>query len=207
MTTELNYFCSPEWHLAQLKRTPLAGILYSFAVRIAKHSRHFHGSVVGLAEYFGVSRWKVQKAIKALVGLGFFELVRRDRFSPSVYHVVQHSDWKGTHPGCCAVKRNEGQESDPLVVAIWNVSGSRVKCPTSVAEALREIGLTDDELATAFQTFFEAEGFNRAESGQLGRAGFRSMPFVFLKWLEESATRRLDAQRLTRSRAEAESEE
>ena len=74
------YHCSPEWHLARLVRTPLAGPLYSFAGRISKTSGRFHASVVGVAFYFGVSRWKVQRAIQALLESGFFVRVNSGGF-------------------------------------------------------------------------------------------------------------------------------
>src|SRR5437870_9964321 len=82
---ESNYYCSVEWHLARLTHAPFAALLYPFAYRISKHTENFHGSVVGIAEHFGVSRWKVQRAIGALVDLGFLVTITKEPFNPSVY--------------------------------------------------------------------------------------------------------------------------
>ena len=69
MDRESNYHCCVEWHMARL--TPFAGILYSFMLRISKNSREFNGSDVGVADFYGVSRWKIQRAIRERVRAGF----------------------------------------------------------------------------------------------------------------------------------------
>lgn len=151
------YHCSPEWHLVRLIRAPFAGVLYSFAFRIAKKSKRFHGSVLGLAEYFGVSRWKVQRAMKALVKHQFFVLVDKQAFCPSVYRVVSHKEWAQQHPGRCAVKEAfpwSAEEGDKLGVDLWNASGGKVKYQEYQVVALRKTGLTDDQIIAAFKTFF-----------------------------------------------------
>lgn len=182
--TPSRYHCSPEWHLSRLVHTPLAGVLYSFARRISKDSGLFHGSVVGIAEYFGVSRWKVQRAIKALVDSGFFVCVAREAFKPSVYRVIHHKDWIDKHPGRCAVKETfpwSAEEGDKLAVRLWNASGGKLKYQTHQLVALRKTGLADDEIVAAFETLFAAEQARREAGGWTGH--WSAVQPRFWRWL------------------------
>lgn len=178
------YHCSPEWHLSRLTSTPFAGLLYSFALRISKTSRSFHGSVVGIAAYFDVSRWKIQRAIEALVELGFFICVAREAFRPSEYRVVPHQEWAAQHPGCCVVKEAfpwSTEEGDTLGVRLWNASGGRMKYMSYQLKALRNTGLTDDEILARFEVFVAAEKAKRQASGNQGRWG--AVHHRFLRYL------------------------
>lgn len=188
---ELNpsrYYCCPEWHFARLRRTPFAGLLYSFVLRLSRNSGLFHGSVVGLAEYFQVSRSKVQRAIDALVELGFFELVAREAFQPTVYRPISHKDWATKHPGKCAVKESfpwSGEDGDKLGVRLWNASGGKVKFQPYQLAALRNTALTDDEIEAAFGTLMAAEQARREARGWNGRWG--AVQPRFLRWLTGQA--------------------
>jgi len=178
------YHCSPEWHLARLTRTPLAGLLYSFAFRISKNSGIFHGSVLGLATYFGISRWKVQRAMQALTELGFFVCVARESFKPSEYRVVPHKDWAAQHPGCCTVRETfpwSEEEGDALGVRLWNASGGKMRYMPFQLAALRKTGLTDDQIVAAFEELVAAEKARRQATGLLGR--WSAVHHRFLRWL------------------------
>ena len=178
------YHCSPEWHLARLVRTPLAGLLYSFAARISKTSGRFHASVVGVAFYFDVSRWKVQRAIQALLKSGFFICVNREAFRPSEYRVVSHRDWAAAHPGQCAVRETfpwSGEAGDPLGKRLWNASGGKIKYMPFQLTALRNTGRTDDQIAGAFDEFVAAEKARREAGGWHGR--WKTVHPLFLQWL------------------------
>lgn len=166
------YYCSPEWHFSRLVHAPFAGVLYSFALRISKESGRFHGSVLGIADYFHVSRSKVQRAIKALVDSEFFALVAQETFQPSVYRVFPHKEWAAQHPGQCAVKEAfpwSAEEGDEFGVRLWNASGGKVKYQPYQLRALRKTGKTDDEIVAAFETFFAAEQVRRNVGGWTGR--------------------------------------
>ncbi len=178
------YHCCPEWHLAGLTHAPFAALLYPFAFRVAKESGRFHGSVVGIAGYFHVERGRVQRAIKALLDLGFFELVAKEPFQPSSYHVLSHKDWAPKHPGCCAVKETlpwSGEEGDPLGVRLWNASAGKVRYQPYQLAACRNTGLNDDEIVAAFKEFVANEEARRRAGGWHGRWG--KVPLRFLRWL------------------------
>lgn len=181
---EYSYHCSPEWHLAQLRHTPLAGLLYSFALRISKKSGRFHGSVLGIAEYFGVGRWKVQRALAALVDLGFFVRDLQERFTPTVYRVIAHKDWAAQHPGGCAVKAEfpwSTEEGDQLGKRLWNASGGKLKYKMFQLKTLRKTGLTDDQIVRAFEGFVGAEQTRRETQGLLG--GWDKVQVHFRRWI------------------------
>ena len=179
-----NYHCSPEWHLARLKHAPFAAPLYSFAFRISKKTGRFHGSVLGLAGHFKVSRWKVQRAIQALLDLEFFVVISQEPFSPSVYSVLSHAAWKKEHPGRCVVKEEfpwSGEEGDQLAMWLWNVSGGKVKYQPHKLAALRKTGLTDDQIVEQFETFVANENARRQDGGWHGR--WAAAQYRFLRWL------------------------
>jgi hypothetical protein len=116
--------------------------------------------VLGIVDYFHVSRSKVQRAIKALVDSEFFVLVAQETFQPSVYRVISHKEWAAQHPGQCAVKEAfpwSAHQGDQLGVRLWNASGGKVKYQPYQLIALRKTGKTDDEIMTAFETFFAAD--------------------------------------------------
>jgi hypothetical protein len=178
------YYCSPEWHLAQLKNTPIAGTLYTFMCRIAKSTGIFHGSVVGLAQYFHVSRWKIQRALQALVKLGFLLVQDAEPFQPTVYRVISHQVWAEQHPDSCVVKESfpwSGEEGDELGVRLHNASGGRIKLIPYQMVALHNTGLTDDQIVEQFGVYLDEE---RAQCKSKGRQiRWRSVPIRFLLWL------------------------
>jgi hypothetical protein len=179
-----NYHCSPEWHMAQLTSTPFAGPLYGFAYRISKKTQRFHGSVVGVAEHFGVSRSKVQRAIEALVTLGFFVVISKEPFSPSVYSVLSHKDWAEAHPGCCVVKEKfswSGEVGDPLGVRLWSASGGKIRYQPYRLAALRKTGLSDEQIVSRFDEFITAEHERRQSQHWHGR--WAVVSYRFLRWL------------------------
>ncbi len=178
------YHCSPEWHLIQLTSTPFAGLVYNFVFRISKGSGLFHGSAEGVARYFGVSRWTIQRAMQALVDLGFPVRVAQEAYTPSVYHVIGHKEWAAKHPGCCAEKETlpwSDETGDPLGVRLWSLSGGKVKYQSYQVKALRKTGLTDDQIAKAFEAFVTAEQARREEGGWHGRWG--AVQPRFLRWI------------------------
>ena len=178
------YHCSPERHLVPLVRTPIAGPLYSFMFRVSKQSGCFHGSADGVAQYFGVSRWKIQRAMQALVDLGFLVRVAQAPYTPSVYRVNGHKEWAANHPGCCTEKETlpwSAEKGDPLGVRLWNVSGGKVKYQPYQLTALRKTGLTDDQIATAFKEFVTAEQARREKGGWHGRWG--AVQARFWRWI------------------------
>jgi hypothetical protein len=179
-----NYHCSPEWHMAQLTSTPFAGLLYGFAYRISKKTQRFHGSVVGVAEHFGVSRSKVQRAIKALVKLGVFVEINKEPFSPSVYRVLSHKEWAEAYPGRCAVKQKlpwSDEAGDPLGVRLWSASGGKIRYMPHKLAALRNTGLSDEQIVGHFEEFIAVENARRQSQRWHGR--WAVVSYRFFQWL------------------------
>lgn len=137
-----------------------------------------------MAAYFGVSRWTIARAIDHLVKQGFFEPINEDRFHSSVYHVVAHREWAEKHPGQCTLKETlpwSGEEGDQLGRDLWNVSGGKVKYKEFQLKALRNTGLSDDEIVQAFRHLIDNENRRRKEGGWQGR--WRPVPLRFLNWV------------------------
>lgn len=182
--TLAHYHCTSEWHLAKLK-SRFAAILYPFAGRISSKTSRFHCSAERVAGHFGVSRWTVIRSIKELEGLGFFELIAKEPFRPSLYRVWSHSDWAKAHPDCCAVRATypwSGEEGDALGVRLFNITGGRLKYQPHQLAALRNTGLSDDQLAMRLEVFVRAE-MNRRKQGEWhGRWGL--VHFRFLRWIK-----------------------
>lgn len=137
-----------------------------------------------MAAYFRVSRWTIARAIDQLVNMGFFEPINKECFHPSVYRVLGHCEWAEKHPGLCIVKETlpwSGEEGDRLGRDLWNVSGGKVKYKEFQLKALRNTGLSDDEILRAFQHLIANEFKRRKEGGWQGR--YRHVPLRFLKWV------------------------
>jgi len=100
-------------------------------------------------------------------------------YQPRILHAFgvsryAHNKWAAKHPGCCAEKETlpwSGEKGDPLGVRLWNVSGGKVKYQPYQVKALRNTGLTDDQIATAFEEFVTAEQARREEGGWHGHWG------------------------------------
>jgi hypothetical protein len=122
--------------------------------------------------------------MKALVELGFFVLIEQGFYTPSVYRVITHNEWAIEHPGCCAEKETlpwSEEKGDPLGVRLWNVSGGKMKYEPYQVKALRKTGLTDDQIAKAFEEFVTAEHARREEGGWHGRWG--AVQPRFRRWI------------------------
>lgn len=194
---QAHYHCSAEWHLGQMvygegKRAPFAAILYPFAYRVSRNSKLFYGSAERIAEHFGVSPWTVLRAMEALTCAGFFVVVSKAKFQPTIYKVLSHKDWAKAHPGCCAVKTTfpwSGEKSDRLGMHLFTRSGGRVKWYPNVLAGLRKTGLPDDQIVQRFDVFF-------AQKLNAGHSRWRTLPFKFLKALREdvSPTAIIDAE-------------
>ena len=171
------YHCSAEWHLIRLRDTnarkaPFAAILYPFAYRISNESGRFYCSAVRIAQHFEVSTWTVLRAMEALTLGGFFEIISKEPFQPTLYHVVPHSDWAKSHPGYCAVKETfpwSDEKDDKLGVRLSNVGGGRIMYAPYMLKALRKTGLNDDEIVERFELFVAQEIKRRQEGGWHGR--------------------------------------
>ncbi len=184
------YHCSPEWHLERLRdgegnRVPFAALLYPWALRISKKSQRFHASAEGIAEHFGRSIWTVIRALEALVAAGFFILIAKEKFRPSVYQVISHADWAQQHPGQCVVKEKmpwSDEPGDDLGKRLWNISGGKLKYQPYQLAALRGTGLDDLDITEAFTEFVAHENARRKAHNWLGR--WKSVPHRFLRYLK-----------------------
>lgn len=185
--TETNYHCSIEWHLARL--TNFAGLIYSFAYRLSKKSERFHCSTENLAEYFGVSRSKVSRAIQQLRAAGFFQLIVEEYFRPNVYKVLSHKEWAEDNPDRCAEKISfpwSSEKGDELGARIYNLSGGRVKMAPYKLAALRKTGLSDETIGHTFEKFVQGE-INRRESGNW-QGRWSAVSYKFLRYLKGELT-------------------
>ena len=105
-----------------------------------------------------------------------------------MYRPVSHKEWAAIHPGKCAVKESfpwSGEDGDKLGVSLWNASGGKVKFQPFQLKALRNTGLTDDEILAAFEVLVAAEQARREAGGWNGR--WRAVQPRFLRWLTGQA--------------------
>jgi hypothetical protein len=180
------FHCSPEFHFSQY---PLAGLVYAQAFRISKRTGRFHASLPNLAEYFRVSERTMIRVVKWLVREGFFEVVSKECFHPSVYHVLGHTEWAQKHGGRCATKQTlpwSGEKGDQLGVELWNASGRKLNYRAFQLKALRNTELSDEQILQAFRRFIENEDRRRREQGWRGR--WQYVHWRFLKWLKGELT-------------------
>ena len=187
---ESRYKCTAEWHLWRLRdrkgqRAPLAVPLYSFAWMISKNSGRFYCSAVNLAAHFGVNQSTVLRALDALAKSGFFVVISKEPFQPSIYQVVKHNDWAKSHPHSCAQKVTfpwSAEQGDELGVCLYAASGGRVRWYPNLLAAIRKTGLSDDEVVREFENFFAFENERRQAGGWHGH--WKSVAFRFLKFLK-----------------------
>lgn len=150
------YFCTIEWHLAQLG--PCARIIYPFAFRISKTSKKFFCSAVRMATHFGYEERQIRRALEQLKGAGFFVLKSERPFESSVYRVLSHKEWAKQHPDKCAEKiafpwSTEG--GDELGRRLYAVSGGQVKLLAHQVRWLRNTNLPEDTIVAEFDRFSE----------------------------------------------------
>jgi|HubBroStandDraft_2_1064218.scaffolds.fasta_scaffold05497_6 hypothetical protein len=157
---ESPFHCSAEWHLQQVT-SRLALAVYSLARKLSGKSGVFSASAENVAEYFGVHRNTIQRALEDLAEISFFELREVERFRPNIYHVVDHKEWAKRHPGQCVKKRSfpwEG-EGDPLGRELHAISGQRIKFLPNQAGSLRKFKLSDDQIKAELRTFLDENDY------------------------------------------------
>jgi DNA-binding Lrp family transcriptional regulator len=93
--------CSIERHLLKLG-SPAAMTIYLVAA--SNGSGRFNASFNGVADYLGISRSAVIRAIAALRDGGYCVEIERAFNWPVVYQVVAHDEWATAHPDQCVTK-------------------------------------------------------------------------------------------------------
>lgn len=159
-----HFYCSLEWHTARL--SPVCTPLYTFAFALSGgtgvefRKRRFFVSAEKLADYFGYSACQVRRGLKELEELGFLQLIAREKFRPTHYRVLSHSEWAKKHPGNCAVKAELpwSGEGDPLGQSLWKLSGGTVEFAVFQIKNLRKLGFEESEIEEQFSAYWEETG-------------------------------------------------
>jgi hypothetical protein len=157
---ESPFHCSAERHLVRMS-SRFAPALYSWARRLSRNSRVFSASAENVAKHFEIERKTVLRALEELSTVGFFELIRIERFKPSVYRVVDHKEWAKSHPGRCVEKDTlpwEG-EGDPLGRQLFAISGQRTRFLPNQVTGLRRLGFSDGQIEEAYRAFLDEQDY------------------------------------------------
>lgn len=175
-------YCSAEWHLARISGLgeKLAALIYSLSLRLSKKTGVFSPSIPTLAAYFDVDERTVRSAIKALVAIGFFEIIRKERGAPTTYRPIHHSDWSQKRPGMCTEKAEmpwDGEMQDTLGPELHAISGHRFKVYPNFLKGMRNTGHDDAAIREFFRSFI-AEALPTGKQWAFGLAG------NFIKYLK-----------------------
>ena len=179
---ESPFHCSAEWHLQRMP-SKLAAAVYSWGRKLSYKSGVFSASAENVAIYFGVHRNTAQRTLEELADLGFFELMRIERFAPNVYRVIDHKEWAKKNPGGCVRKATfpwEG-EGDVLGRELYAISGQRVRFLPNQVKALRKLGLSDTQIKEEFRRFLDGADYE----GTRWKHAF----YDFLKDLQDRSAR------------------
>src|SRR5277367_4858188 len=123
-----SFYCSAEYHLARLsgRGSALASLIYSQALHLANKSGVLSASISSIAGYFNSDERTVRSGIKLLVGLGFFEVLRKEKGVAVNYRPIHHRDWLLKRPGLCTEKDAmpwDGEAQDTLGPELHAISG------------------------------------------------------------------------------------
>jgi hypothetical protein len=151
---ESRWFCTAEWHTAQLK-SRLAAPIYTLAMKFSRNSGIFSASAVNLAQYFGVHRNTIDRALDDLRANRLFEPVRSERGRATIYRPIRHEEWAAANPGFCIrqIEYPWKGEGDPLGRQLYALSGERVKFFPRQMTGLRNLGFSDEQIITEFRGF------------------------------------------------------
>jgi len=145
---ETAFLCDTCWHLPGL-----AFRIYELARRVSHRTKKFYPSLKSLAFYFQVSESTVQRA------KGFFEVLDEGPFISTVYKVLSHEEFVRKYPDQCCQKEvfawSDDPRVDPLGQQFYARSGGRIKFRTSDMKGLRKLGLSDEQLLSEFERFFD----------------------------------------------------
>jgi hypothetical protein len=150
------FHCSAERHLYGMA-SGLAPILYVWASRLSCNSGNFFPSVMSIAEHFVANRATVFRALQELERSGWLEALQREPGKTVNYRVVLHEEWQRQHPGFCIEKETFPWtgEGDPLAPSLYAASGGQAKFLPNQVGALRECGLSDEEIVNEFRVFLD----------------------------------------------------
>jgi hypothetical protein len=145
------YYCTAEWHLAQMASKYVAP-LYGIAQRLSWKSKMFYASQLHLANYFGCSRRTIWAAVRDLETTGFLVLRSSSPFRTNVYTVLDHDSWVERNPGKCTTKIEMpwSAEGPLLGRELHAISGGRVKFRPEQIEYLK-FNFTDEEIKRGFR--------------------------------------------------------
>jgi len=177
-----HYHCSAEWHFARLagQGAYTAALIYSHSLRLSKKSNVYSASVPRLAAYFSVDERTVRKAIRALVALGFFEILRAEAGCSINYKPIHHRDWCVKHPGRCTEKLEmpwANEQQDTLGPELHAISGHRFMVFPNFLKGMRKTGHDDAAVREHFRAFVQQE----LPSGKQWRNGFAGHFIQYLK--------------------------
>jgi len=158
MENETFYHCSAEWHLAQLqgKGATIAALIYNWAFRLSKQTGIFHASIPRMSAYFDRDEKTIRKALRLLVKLGFFDVVRQAPGATVCYKPVRHDDWRRTHPHDCAQRLAmpwDDEPQDKLAQVLYGISGGQCPVYANVLKGIRKTGHGETAIKKHFVDF------------------------------------------------------
>src|SRR5579864_3065239 len=154
----MEFYCSAEYHLARLSGcgATVAALIYSQSLRVSKKSGVFSASIPTLAAFFNVDERTVRKAMRLLVALGFFEIIREECGASVKYRPIHHRDWAPKHPDRCATKDEmpwDDEVKDTLGPELHAISGHRFKVYPNFLKGMRNTGHDDAAIREHFRAF------------------------------------------------------
>jgi hypothetical protein len=151
---ETAFHCDTSWHLEGVSLR-----IYDLASRVGHRTKKFYATLGSLATYFRVGESTIQRALKLLEESGFFEVLDEGPFISTVYRVLSHKEYAEKYPGQCCQKEVlvwfDDPGVDPLARQFYALSGGRIKFRTNDMKGLRKLGLSDEQLLSEFEKFFE----------------------------------------------------
>ena len=177
-----NFHCCAEWHLARM--ASICALVYPFGLRLSRNSQKFVCSAKRVAEYFGVSLRTVQRAYRDLRTLGFFVLIEsgKDKFEPSVFQVLTHTEWAARNPGKCTEKiaYQWTADGDPLGQSLWAASGCQVQFKPFQVKLYRETGIPEAEIIALFNSWYPVQ-----KEEKWGKRWRKGVGYHFLMYLRQ----------------------
>ena len=122
----------------------------------------------------------MRSGIKLLVGLGFFEVLRREKGASVNYRPIHHRDWLLKRPGLCIEKDAmpwDGEAQDTLGPELHAISGHRFRVYPNWIKGMRKTGHDDAAIREFFRAFI-AEYLPTGKQWAFGLAG------DFIKYLK-----------------------
>lgn len=188
MKTETNltsFYCSASWHIENGLAFRIYELAYMLTHPKGKLVTTFRASAPQLADYFRYRERSIYTALEDLTNLGFFVLIERGFFESNIYGVISHSEWAKTNLNRCAEKLeySYSAEGDPLGVDLYALSNGRVKFIPFQIKTIREIGFTEDEIKTYFQSFLSSIAGEKHKTR-------KSIPGRFIMYLRKQRAER-----------------